>query len=63
MKDNKFITASYDDARLIFWRKDSNNYIKEHFINDVKICSNKNMIFDEADSLIQRIQEELENVK
>ena len=52
MKDNKFITASYDDARLIFWRKNSNNYINEHCINDIKICSNKNMIFDEEKNVI-----------
>ena len=52
MKDYKFITASYDDSRLIFWRKDSNNYIKEHCINDIKICGQKNMIFNEDKNVL-----------
>ena len=27
IKDNRFITASYDDSRLIFWKKDLNKLI------------------------------------
>ena len=30
IKDNRFITASYDDPRLIFWKNDSKNYKKQH---------------------------------
>lgn len=52
MKNNKFVTASYDDSRLIFWKNDSNNFIKDHCINDIKVSFFKQIIFDEEKNII-----------
>lgn len=52
IKNNKFVTASYDDSRLIFWKDDSGNYIKEYCINEIKICRNKVLKFDENKNII-----------
>ena len=47
INDNKFITASYEDSRLIFWKINTDNYIKDYYLNKIKICTNKILIFDE----------------
>jgi len=52
IKENKFITASYDDSRLIFWKNDSDNYIKEHCINDINIDSGKRIVFNENKNVL-----------
>ena len=52
LKNNKFATASYEDSRLIFWKNDFGNYIKEYCINEIKIGSNKVLFFDENKNAI-----------
>lgn len=53
MKDNKFIAASYEDPRLIFWKYDSDNFIKEVYcINEIKIDSGKRIVFNEEKNIL-----------
>ena len=52
LKNNKFATASYEDSRLIFWKNDSENYNKEFFINEVKICTNNVITFNEEKNIV-----------
>jgi len=52
LKNNKFVTASYEDSRLIFWKNDSDNYNKEFCINEIKICINQALNFDENQNVI-----------
>ena len=52
LKNNKFVTASYEDSRLIFWKNDSENYIKDFCINEIKICTNNVLIFDENKNVV-----------
>ena len=52
IKNNNFISASYEDSRLIFWENESDDYINQFCINDIKICVNKTLIFDDNKNII-----------
>lgn len=52
IKNNNFVSASYEDSRLIFWKNESDNHINQFCLNGIKICINKVLIFDDNKNVI-----------